>query len=111
MRQAKKLLELLTQEFPVKGGVRHSITLQNTLMTKQPDKPPAVRLVISLWFPAANSGGCWISQTFCLDEIDYDKTPEKIVEDIKAVHKGLEESEGMESDDDFQDKIRESLGY
>jgi hypothetical protein len=91
MRDAKRLLELIDQEFPT-VGVRNNLTLQNSKIAGTPEADPKIRLVASIWFPAPNSGGSWTSQQFCLDEIDLDKTPEQIVADIKIVRKGLAET-------------------
>jgi len=118
MKGAKKLLELLTQEFPVSGSVAHNITLRTSKMAECPEAPAEPRVLITLWFAAPNSGGCWTSDCFYLTDEDYDKTPEQIVTDIKQVIADLKLIENprniappLEGEAKFQDDIRSSLGY
>jgi hypothetical protein len=116
MKKLKELFELLNKEFPVSGSVRHNLTLQNAKIAEIPDDTHRARLVLSLWFPHPNGGGPWASETFILDEVDWEKTNEQLVLDIKTVLDGLAQLKAADvstvtAEDKFQDDIRASLGY
>jgi hypothetical protein len=91
MRNAKRLLELLNQEFPTVGGAHNNITFQANKSAENPDAPVAPRLLVAIWVPDLGKGG-WRAESFYLDEVDLDKTPEQIVTDIKTILKGLAET-------------------
>lgn len=113
MRTVKRLFELLNQEFPTANGVHNNLTFGPNKDADNPDAPIVPRLLVTIWFPDLGKGS-WLKESFFLDEVDLDKTPEQIVMDIKTVLKGLAELKAADVstvEDKFQDDIRSSLGY
>jgi hypothetical protein len=71
--------------------MHNNLTFGPTKFAETPDVPVAPRVLVTIWLPDLGKGS-WRSDSFYLDEVDLDKTPEQIVIDIKTILKGLAET-------------------